>query len=112
VARHLAPGGAYVVETSQPGDQGTRERWRLSRHGRKFDVRFSPRLLTVRVRHPDGRAQTFRDELGLRLWTAGELAEAASRAGLAVARRHRRLAGQSRLVLVFRRQSSSTDWSS
>jgi cyclopropane fatty-acyl-phospholipid synthase-like methyltransferase len=112
VARHLAAGGAYIVETSPPGDEGTRDRWRLSRHGREFDVRFSPRLLTIRVRHPDGRAQTFSDALGLRLWTAGELAKAAARAGLAVVQRHRRLAGQSRMVLVFGRQSSSTDWSS
>lgn len=112
VARHLIPGGVYVVEASPPGDAGTRDRWRLSRHGRQFDVRFSPRLLTIRVRHPDGRAQTFSDALGLRLWTAGEMAKAAARAGLAVVQRHRRLAGQSRMVLVFGRQSSSMDWSS
>ena len=109
VARHLGRGGAYVMETSPPGDVGTRDRWRLSRHGRQFDVRFSPRLLTVRVRHADGRAQTFTDALGLRAWTGRELADAAARAGLAVVQRHRRLAGQSRLVLVFGRQSSSMD---
>lgn len=109
VARHLGRGGVYLIETSPPGDRGTRERWRVSRHGRQFDVRFSPRLLTVRVRHPDGRAQTFSDALGLRPWTARQLAEAAGRAGLAVVQRHRRLAGQSRLVLVLGRQSSSTD---
>jgi SAM-dependent methyltransferase len=103
VARHLGAGGVYVIETSPPGDVGTRDRWRLSRHGRQFDVRFSPRRLTIRVRHPDGRAQTFSDALGLRLWTAGQLAEAAARAGLGVVQRHRRLAGQSRMVLVFGR---------
>jgi len=112
VARHLAAAGVYVVETGPPGDRGTRDRWRVSRHGRQLDVRFSPRRLTIRVRHPDGRAETFSDALGLRVWTAADLEEAAADAGLAVVQRHRRLAGQSRMVLVFGRQSSSMDWSS
>ena len=112
VARHLAPGGRYVLETSKPGDDATRDRWRLTRAGTRFDVRFSPRLLTVQVRGPDGRTQTYRDVLGLRLWTAGELAAAAEGADLHVCQRRRRLAGQSRLVLLFGRQSSSMDSSS
>jgi len=112
VARHLKPRGAYLIETSQPGDAATRDTWRLTRGGRRFDVRFSPRLLTVRVRHADGRTQRFSDALGLRSWTAPELAEAAGKTGLVVQQRRRRLAGESRLVLVFRRQSSSIDWSS
>jgi len=112
VARHLAAGGRYVVEASQPGDDTTRDRWRLTRDGTRFDVRFSPRVLTVRVRQPDGRVLAFRDELGLRMWTAGELADAAAGSGLAVLQRRRRLAGESRLLLVLGRQSSSTDSSS
>lgn len=112
VARHLAPGGRYVLETSKPGDGATRDRWRLTRGGIRFDVRFSPRLLTVRVRGRDGRTQTYRDVLGLRPWTAGELTAAAEGADLRICERHHRLAGQSRLVLVFGRQSSSMDSSS
>jgi SAM-dependent methyltransferase len=110
VARHLAGDGQYLIETTRPGDGDTRDRWRLSRQGRRYDVHFSPDRLTVRVREADGRARTFTDRLGLRLWTARELADLAGDAGLEVAQRHRWLAGQSRLVLVFRKgQSSSID---
>ena len=104
VARHLRAASRYVVETSRPGDATTSDRWRLSRQGRRYDVRFSPERLTVRVRHPDGRVQTFSDRLGLRLWTARQLASGAAGAGLEVVQRHRWLAGQSRLVLVFSRR--------
>ena len=104
VAAHLAPGGRYLIETTRPGDRHTRDRWRLSRGGDRFDVRFGADRLTVRVRHADGRARTFSDRLGLRLWAGHELAAAARAGGLTVEQRRRSLAGQSRLVLVLGRQ--------
>jgi SAM-dependent methyltransferase len=104
VARHLTGTGLYLIEATRPGDGHTRDRWRLSRAGRRYDVRFSPERLTVRVRHPDGRAQTFSDRLGLRLWTAQQLADVAGGAGLELVQRHRWLAGQSRLIQVFRKR--------
>jgi hypothetical protein len=104
VAGHLARGGAYLIETTRPGDGDTRDRWRLSRRGRRYDVHFSRVRLTVRVHRPDGRAETFSDRLDLRLWTARELEDAAAGAGLRAVGHHRWLAGQSRLILVFRRR--------
>ncbi len=100
VGAHLVPGGVYVMETSHPADflagaPKTQDRWRVTRNGRRADVRFtSPELdpvtqvaecrISVRV---DGHV--VRDSVALRRWTATEVEAAVRLAGtMTVVDRH------------------------
>jgi SAM-dependent methyltransferase len=106
VASHLSPGGLYVMEMSHPADflagmAKTQDRWRVTRGGRRVDVRWTAPLsgfdpvtqvwdnsLSVTVTEK-GRRRVVRDRIVLRRWTATELDAAARLAGgLCLAERH------------------------
>jgi SAM-dependent methyltransferase len=98
VGAHLEPGGLYVMEMSHPADflagaPKTQDRWRLTRDGKRVDVRFaSPRRafdpatqvskcsITIKITER-GRDRVLRDHVALRRWTATELDAAARLAG-------------------------------
>jgi SAM-dependent methyltransferase len=101
VAAHLHRGGVYVLELAHPSDflapkARTRDRWRLTRQGRRVDVHWKAlpvdpvtqlerSTLRVRVRNGDA-TQTLSEDLLLRRWTVAEI-EAAVRlaSGLQIA---------------------------
>jgi SAM-dependent methyltransferase len=98
VGTHLVPGGLYAMEMSHPADflagaAKTQDRWRLTRDGKRVDVRFTSPLgafdaatqiwncnITVKVTE-SGREKVLRDRVALRRWTAVELDAAARLAG-------------------------------
>jgi SAM-dependent methyltransferase len=100
VRRHLAAGGAYVLETLHPADgfgQGSRTdtEWTVERPGLTVRVRWgrgeridpltqvTRERVTIDVRGPWGE-QTLEEVLAQRFWTRDELRAAARLAGLAV----------------------------
>jgi SAM-dependent methyltransferase len=98
VGAHLVSGGLYVMEMSHPADflagaPKTQDRWRLTRDGKRVDVRFVSPLrgfdastqiwncnITIKVTER-GRDRVIRDRVALRRWTAVELEAAARLAG-------------------------------
>jgi SAM-dependent methyltransferase len=109
VRRHLAPGGAYVVETLHPADgfrPGTRSDtdWTVERPDVTARVRWgrgeppdpltqvTRELVTIDVRAPWGE-QRVEEVLAQRFWTRDELRAAARLAGLTVAAQYGDFAG-------------------
>jgi len=101
VRRHLAPGGAYIVETLHPADgfgvgRHTETDWTVSRDGVDVRVRWgrgderidpltqvTDARVTIDVRAPWGE-QRLEETMAQRFWTRDELRAAALVAGLAV----------------------------
>jgi SAM-dependent methyltransferase len=109
VRRHLAPGGAYVVETLHPADgfrPGTRSDtdWTVERpdvtarvrwgRGEPLDplTQVTRELVTIDVRAPWGEHRV-EEVLAQRFWTRDELRAAARLAGLMVAAQYGDFAG-------------------
>ena len=109
VRRHLAPGGAYVVETLHPADgfrPGTRSDtdWTVDRPGVSARVRWgrgepldpltqvTRELVTIDVRAAWGE-QRLEEVLAQRFWTRDELRAAARLAGLPVSEQYGDFAG-------------------
>ena len=109
VRRHLAPGGAYVVETLHPADgfhPGTRSdtEWTVERPGVTARVRWgrgepidpltqvTRELVTIDVRASWGE-QRLEEVLAQRFWTRDELRAAARLAGLRVGEQYGDFAG-------------------
>jgi SAM-dependent methyltransferase len=104
VRRHLAPGGAYVIETLHPADgfrpgSRTDTEWTAERDGVRVRVRWGSgdepmdpltqvtwMLVSIDVSGPDGERR-FAEMLPQRFWTRDELDAAARLAGLRVAAR-------------------------
>jgi SAM-dependent methyltransferase len=104
VRRHLAPGGAYIVETLHPGDafsRGSRTDtdWTVEQPDVTVRVRWgrgepidpltqvTRERVTIDVRAPWGE-QRIEEVLSQRFWTRDELCAAARLAGLTVAARY------------------------
>lgn len=101
VRRHLAPGGAYIVETLHPADgfgvgQYTETDWTVERDGVHVRVRWgrgdepmnpltqvTDARVTIDVRAPWGE-QRIEETMAQRFWTRDELRAAARLAGLEV----------------------------
>jgi SAM-dependent methyltransferase len=101
VARHLAPGGAYIVETLHPADgfgvgQHTETDWTVERDDVRVRVRWGrgdepidpvtqviQTVVTIDVRAPWGE-QRIEETMAQRFWTRDELRAVARLAGLAV----------------------------
>ena len=101
VRRHLAPGGAYVVETLHPADgfgvgRHTETDWTVDRDGVRVRVRWgrpderidpvtqvTETVVTIDVRAPWGE-QRLEETMAQRFWTRDELRAAARLAGLEV----------------------------
>lgn len=109
VRRHLAPGGAYVVETLHPADgfrPGTRSDtdWTVERDGVSARVQWGRRepidpltqvtreLVTIDVRAPWGE-QRLEDVLAQRFWTRDEVRAAARLCALEVTAQYGDFAG-------------------
>jgi SAM-dependent methyltransferase len=102
VRRHLAPGGAYVMETLHPADgfgvgEHTEIDWTVERDGVRVRVRWgrgdepmdpltqvTQAVVTIDVRAPWGE-QRIEETMAQRFWTRDELRAAARLAGLDVA---------------------------
>lgn len=105
VRRHLAPGGAYVIETLHPADgfgvgKHTETDWTVERDGVRVRVRWgrpdekidpvtqvTQTVVTIDVRAPWGE-QRIEETMAQRFWTRDELRAAARLAGLEVAAQH------------------------
>jgi hypothetical protein len=101
VRRHLAPGGAYIVETLHPADgfgvgKHTETDWTVERDGLHVRVRWgrgdepidpltqvTDAVVTIDVRAPWGE-QRIEETMAQRFWTRDELRAAALLAGLTV----------------------------
>ena len=109
VARHLAPGGAYVLETQHPADgfrpgTHTDTDWTVERpdvtarvrwgRGEPLDplTQVTQELVTIDMRGPWGE-QRLEEVLAQRFWTRDELRAAARLAGLPVAAQYGDFAG-------------------
>jgi SAM-dependent methyltransferase len=110
VRRHLAPGGAYIVETLHPADgfgQGSRTStdWTVERPDVTMRVRWgrgepldpltqvTRERVTIEVCGPWGE-QTIEEVLAQRFWTRDELRAAARLAGLPVAAQYGDFGGE------------------